>query len=446
MSTPAVSNCLVRSSLLTFAAVAIVAVGERPGVAQAPQPVPSNPAANSAGVPVPPPALAPPAAAVSPTGSAPGPATGPGGGRAGAAEVTIVGGNVASARERALTEAIKQAVDQALNTVVPDARATQPKTVVQVLGRARSYIRRYRTVEEGERGRGLYGIRIEAEIDEAALQRAFDKPAAGAAAAGSADASNASYLVVGAGDPEAAAAASRAFTAAGARVQPARPDIAEPNKAVEAAARAGIASVAFVNGSATSEGKVRGPGVDATTCSISVRVLASGSGLAIAEERETVRGFGDRPESARASCFQRAASAAIPRVVPAAGSRSAPDVRTVVLDADVVEAGAVPALVKQFRGLGSVSAIEVRRIAAGRVEIWIRSRLSATALMAAVGRDSNGALLFTGIQVTGDLVRAQARLRENAPAVMAPDAPPAGAAAGGGGTVPDTAAAKAPVR
>jgi hypothetical protein len=432
-----------RSWLLAFAAVVLVAAGARRGRAETAQPVP-NTAANAPANAAPVPAATPaPAAATSPgAGSPSGAAGGIGGGRVGAAEVTIVGGNVASARERALTDAFKQAVDQALTTVIPEARAAQPKTVVQVLGRARSYIRRYRTVEEGERGRGLYGVRIEADVDEAALLRAFDRPAPVAVASGPTDVS---YLVVGAGDPEAAAAATRAFTAAGARAQPAGPNLTEPNKAVEAAARAGIASVAFVSGNATSEGKVRGPGIEAATCSISVRVLASGSGLAVAEERETTRSFGDRSEGARASCFQRAAAAAIPRVVPAAGARSAPDVRTIVLDADVVEAGAVPALVKQLRGLGSVSTTEVRRIAAGRVEIWVRSRLSATALMAAVGRDSNAPLVFTGIQVTGDLVRAQARLRENAPAVMAPDAPPAGAAPAGGGTTQGTAV-KAPAR
>ena len=368
-----------------------------------------------------------PRAMVVPVAESPTP-LGPTGGRVGAAEVTIVGGNVASARERALTEALKQAVDQAIAALVPDARAKQPKLVVQVLGRSRAYVRRYRALEEGERGRGLYGVRIEAEIDESALLRAFDKPASGVVAPGGlSPGSPPAYLLMGAGVPDAADATLRAFTAAGAHVQRAGPELAEPSKAVEAAVRAGAAMVAFVSGSVAFEGKVRGPGLEAVTCAIGVRVLTAGAGLAVADESETVRSFAETSEKARADCLQRAAGAVVPRVVPAAAARVAPDVRTIVLEAAVVQPAAVPALVKQVRAIGSVSAAEVRRITPGRVEVWVRSRLSALALSTALGRDGNGALTFGVPEVTGDLIRVTATLREtgtSVPAGVGPSAVP----------------------
>jgi len=76
--------------LLAVAVVAAVLASVTGAHAQAPAPV----------GPPPPPSGAPPAASAAP-GTAPPIAAG---GRQGAAEVSIVGGNVASARERALTE------------------------------------------------------------------------------------------------------------------------------------------------------------------------------------------------------------------------------------------------------------------------------------------------------------------------------------------------------
>ncbi|MEO8214562.1 MAG: hypothetical protein ABI560_15275, partial [Myxococcales bacterium] len=151
-------------------------------------------------------------------------------------------------------------------------------------------------------------------------------------------------------------------------------------------------------------------------------------------ESETVRAFADRPEAARASCFQRAAAAAVPPVVPAAAARVAPDVRTIVLDVDVVQPGAIPAVVKQVRALGSVSAIEVRRITVNRAEFWVKSRLAAAAFAAALSRDTGAAITFSAAEVTGDLVRVTARLRE----IVTPSA---GAPAAAAGSAPATAAA-----
>jgi hypothetical protein len=94
-------------------------------------------------------------------------------------------------------------------------------------------------------------------------------------------------------------------------------------------------------------------------------------------------------------------------------------VRTIVVDADVVEAGAVQALVRHLRGIGSVSAIEVRRVSVGRAELWVRSRMAASALAAALERDTGGPLAVTSPQVSGDLIRLHARLREVSPAASA---------------------------
>ena len=92
-------------------------------------------------------------------------------------QAPVVGGNAAGARERALDDAIKQAVNQALAAIVdPQTRAAQAKTLKAIEAKARSFVPRYRTLEEGE-ANGVYTVRLEAEVDEAALRRRIERGA-----------------------------------------------------------------------------------------------------------------------------------------------------------------------------------------------------------------------------------------------------------------------------
>jgi len=336
--------------------------------------------------------------------------------------VPIVGGNLASARERALGEAMKQAVADALGVVAPDARARDPKLVVQVLARARTFVQRYRTREDGEVGQGRYGVKIEAEVDEAALGRAFEKaPAAGAPLATGAP----SYLLVANGPPEAADAVYRALSAGGTRVERSR-EALSTGAAGEFAAHAGLGAIIFANATVSREGQVRGVGLEAVSCAVAVRLAAAGTAAALAEDTRTERSFAEHEEEARKDCLGRAAGVAVRHVIPQTGTgRSPSDLRTVVADVDVVEPGAVLALLKQLRGSGSVSAVDLRRVLPGRAELAIRSRLTAPALAAAIGREGTGPVVISGVEVSGELIRMVARTRE----VAAPVAPPAPAPA-----------------
>ena len=353
----------------------------------------------------------------------------PPGVRIGAGEVPIVGGNLASAREHGIAEALKQAVDQAITALAPEVRAKQPKLVAQVTGKARTFVRRYQTLEEGEVGRGRYGVKLEVELDESALRRALE---AGPGATAVAAPTMSSYLVVGSGPDDAVDAVARAFVGSGAKVERAARDVREAARAVEAAAHSGLGTVAFVNAAATPEGQVRGLGVEAVSCSLALRLIATSSGLAVGDESRAMRGFSERgPEEARRECLTRAASALVHAVTPAAGVRGGSDLHTIVVDADVVEPAAVPALLKQLRASGNVSSVEIRRILPGRIEVWVRSRLTGSGLATLLGRDGgSGAVVISGVEASGDLVRLRARLPE-VPSV-APVAPAAPAEAPAG--------------
>ena len=94
-------------------------------------------------------------------------------------QAPVVGGNAAGARERALEDAIRQAVDLIINDIVvdPQARVAQGKTIRAIEAKAHSFVGRYRTLEEGE-ANGVYTMRVQVEVDRAAIQSKIDRGAA----------------------------------------------------------------------------------------------------------------------------------------------------------------------------------------------------------------------------------------------------------------------------
>ena len=143
------------------------------------------------------PRRAPTAAAASPPADAT-TATTPGA-RVVTAQAPVVGGNAAGARERALEDAIRQAVTLTLAEVVdPQTRAAQAKTIKAIEAKARSFVPRYRTLEEGEVG-GMYSVRLEVEVDDIALRRRLER--VGRATADHGDAPGASGRPVAAAGP-----------------------------------------------------------------------------------------------------------------------------------------------------------------------------------------------------------------------------------------------------
>jgi hypothetical protein len=346
-------------------------------------------------------------------------------------QVAIVGGNAAGARERALDEALRQAVEQALaEQLDAQTRAAQARAIKTLQGGARSYVKRYRTVDEGE-ANGFYNVRIEAEVDDAALRRATERwsmpPSGPAGAGGTARAPSTSIMVAVSGPADAGSAMLAALSAAGVRAQalaqaqalasdggPAgAPGNGDPARALAAAAKASFSAVAFLSATVTDEGIVRGPGQVAVSCQLTARVVSVPVGQPLAEASAAPRSFADREAAARADCLARAATAIAPRLLPsaAASTGTAADLRMVVLDADVVEPSAVSGLLKTVRGLGSVSSADVRRIVPGRAELRVRTRLPAAALAAALSRETSAMITFSNVETSGDLIRLRARLR-----------------------------------
>lgn len=374
---------------------------------------------------------APPASAPPPIGpgAAPEAPVGQPGMRMVTGQAPVVGGNAAGARERALDDAIRQAVDQALSELVDaPTRAARAKEIKALLAKARSFVPRYRTLEEGEVS-GSYGIRLEADVDEVALRRRVERwsaaPATNVAAPPGAPQR---LLLVAADCSDATGLFLPGLGAAfGARAS-AAPDAVEPTPAgaAQAAARAGMARAALVAAAAEDEGPLRGTGRTAVACKATARVFALAGAVPagavatatpVGERQVATRAFADDAAAGRTECFVRLAAelrVAIDGTLAGGGARPDGELQALAVDAELTEAAAVPALLKSVRALGAVSGADLQRVAAGHAELRVRTRASPAALATALSRDADPMITLTDVRASGDVIHLRARLRPSA--------------------------------
>jgi hypothetical protein len=380
---------------------------------------------------LPPPALPPRAAAAPAASSTPGTVPSMPGARVATGQAPVVGGNAAGARERALDEAMRQAVDLSIAELTDaPTRAAQAKAIKAIEAKARSLVPRYRTLQEGEE-RGVYSVQVEAEVDEVALRRKIDRWSAGAPGPAAAPPGAPSVLIVP-GDrvdgtagflPVLVSALSRSKV----RARAEGGSDGTVGAATQAAARAGLGSAGLVVASIADEGMVRGTGKLATACRATVRLLAAPSGAALGERAASVRVFNEHPEAGRPGCLARLAHELAGEI---AGALSATigagpgDLRILTLDAEVLDPEAVVVLLKSVRSVGAVSSAELQRVGGGHAEIRVRTRSAAAPLAAALARDADALIALTNLQTSGDTIRLQARLR--APISPSPTSPTPG--------------------
>ena len=323
------------------------------------------------------------------------------------AQAPVVGGNAAGARERALDDALKQAVNQSLATLVdPQTRAAQAKTLKAIEAKARSFVPRYRTLEEGE-ANGIYTIRLEAEVDEIALRRKIER---GAGAATPPPVTPAKL-----GAPGMLVAA---LSSAGVRARAGDPGETSASAAAQAAARASLEQAALVTSEVVPEGLVRGTGRVAVSCRANVRLVAAPAGSTVAERAATARVFveADKAADGAAQCRTQLGmdlAARLAGVLPSSSGTAGAtgDLRAVTVDADVIEPAVIPELIKSLRGIGVVSAAEVTRVVAGHAEIRVRTRAAPAAVAAGLSRVVGSVITLSDVQTSGDTIHVRARLR-----------------------------------
>ena len=344
------------------------------------------------------------------------------GGRFVTGQAPVVGGNAAGARERALDDAIKQAVNQTLATLVDaQTRAAQAKTLKAIEAKARSFVPRYRTLEEGE-ANGIYTIRLEAEVDETALRRRIERGTTTAPPPTTAPVKTvAPGMLVAAGDKGEGTAAFvtslvTALSSANVRARASGPGETTAAAAAQAASRASLEQAALVTAEVMPEGIVRGTGRVAVACRANVRLVAAPAGSTVAERAATARVFvdADKANDGPGQCHAQLGADLAGRLAGASATAPAAatgDLRAVIVDADVIEPAAIPELVKSLRGVGAVSAAELTRVSAGRAEIRVRTRAAPAAIAAALSRAAGTMITLSDVQISGDTIRTKARLR-----------------------------------
>jgi len=86
---------------------------------------------------------------------------------------TIFAGDVAGARDRAIDDALRQAVEQALGTYIESETKVQNYQVVDdnILSWTRGYVRNYTILSDYKKTPELYEVRLKAEVEVGELQR-----------------------------------------------------------------------------------------------------------------------------------------------------------------------------------------------------------------------------------------------------------------------------------
>jgi hypothetical protein len=318
------------------------------------------------------------------------------------AEAPIVAGNAVSAKKRALADAFKQVVEHAFSEVIKEGDPLPqpwPAGVVQLkaslANAAQKFVRSYRIVEQSSEG-GVLKVMVEADVDTGLLRREIDR-ARGAAVVAAPAQKSASVLLVAGG---AGAAMASVLTAAGVPAQAVR---AQTEAQLVAAAVKQNAHALFVGVADSDEGPVRGTLQVSAQCSLTAHLFMAGgpTGRPVLDQTDEDRGFGADSAAAREACVARTA-AHLARAVVA--KLRAPGMASsfVTVQLDIADPGAVAVVLQACKRIGSVTATEVRQVAAASAEIRVFTRMGGAAIQQALGRELAGKLAMVPIQSSND--------------------------------------------
>lgn len=86
-------------------------------------------------------------------------------------QAAIFGGDTAAARDKAIDDALRKAVEQAVGTMVSSETVTQNFQLLsdKIFSKSRGYVRNYKIVSEGQDS-GAYVVKVEAEVSSGNLQ------------------------------------------------------------------------------------------------------------------------------------------------------------------------------------------------------------------------------------------------------------------------------------
>ncbi len=345
----------------------------------------------------------------------------------------IVGGNAATAKQRALSDALRQSVEHVLTAILVEAGLGDPlspgliglKTALPA--GAKRFVRGYRLLDQSEVD-GMLRLQLVADVDDALLRREVER-LRGPTAASRLRPTLVAIVKLGptAADTEGTLAlaavlgAAGVKTAVGQEILTGTDDDAGLRRIV---GRVGAAAVLAVTASNVAEGSVRGTNMFASQCRMAIWFFPLGGGTPIAGPTAEGRAFAETADRAQSACFKRSANDLCPEVVRllVSANVSSPDARLLTLTLDLVEPAALGPVLRTLRKMGSVTSSEVRRVAVGAVEIRVATRATPVSLGAALAQALRGTLDVEASASTLDTMNLKIRIHVAPPAV--PDARP----------------------
>jgi hypothetical protein len=381
-------------------------------------------------------------------------------------QAPVVGGDRVRAKERALDDGLRQAVEQAAAALLGPselaARASELK--LRIYPRARSYVTTWRVLEEGEQG-GLFQLRLSAQVATTKLGRDLaalsptTSPAApklrGVVCAqvtvaqpkdplplGSGSAEGVAALpptgergAVG-GSPISRAAVERALgeilTARGVELIPA-PATCGEREAAETVARAAGQGALVATVEVTPAGAIRGTDKVAAQAKAKVTLVSTHGN----DSRAAAQGEAER------AAWDTRTQTAVERAAREAAVEAAADVATSIAanwqKAQGAAAGAIPvrvaglarfsdyqAVVRTLTSMPGVRSVEPRRFGAGEAELEVRAAVAATQLKSDLERiPTPGLRLSARPEGDGLVVEVKGETRAVEPTDGLPPPPPA---------------------
>ena len=327
------------------------------------------------------------------------------------AEAPVVNGNAVVAKQRALADAFRQAVERAFSDLLKEGGGeAQPGSAglaqlkASFANRGQRFVRSYRILEE-EEANGRLRVQIDAEVDTSLLRREMERArgtSAGEPVTAPARPTGPSVVVGGDLPVEASAAVVKALAAVGVQAQSVA--VRDEVPLVAAASRQ-AASALHVAATWFGEGSIRGATRVSVRCELRARLLSAGRA---ANLDSSERGFASDETAARLACWQRVA-AALAQQLSTSFRPTPAGARYVTLDLDVVEPAALMTLIQVVKRLGAVTAAEVRHVTTHQAEVRVFTRMSGREIQAALIRDVGGRLLVTELQPPADRVTLQVR-------------------------------------
>ena len=309
----------------------------------------------------------------------------------------VVSGDEATARRRAVDEALRQLVDQSVAELVPAAERTRADAVIQakIIRRARAYVTRHVVLEERVEPTGTVSVRIDGEIAKETLVRdlgALGVQVPGASVPTVAPTARPRVLI---GIPGAAGAAiGEALAGVGLDATASATPLEDDGRGVEAA-RAARATAAIVGTARESAPEaIRGTGLMSVSVELEARAIDAGPGAVVGTARVQDSGWGTTPAAAADRAARRAGAKAGPVLVKGLRPAQASAELEIVI-AGVSRWSDVADVVRVASALPEVAAVVPARAGVHAVTLAVRGKIGAGALAQAIGRGLGSAVIVS---------------------------------------------------